>query len=137
MLDPTTSSTQKTETAQVIPLGKINKSDFIRSFPLSITASEVVAKAAEQGIKITPAFVYVVRGKMKAKAGTAKKRDRLPKSPAAVSQPPGVKKVAPKTAAPRAGGIFTQAELDDFKVRAIRSASSKELVAELSRRLEG
>ncbi len=49
--------------ARTAPAPKINKSDLIRSLPTSMKASEVVAQAAKQGVKITPGLVYVVRSK--------------------------------------------------------------------------
>jgi hypothetical protein len=60
---------------------KINKSAWIRSQSASMTASEVVAKAKGQGIKLSPAFVYVVRSK-KSKPG-AKRGPGRPRKNAA------------------------------------------------------
>lgn len=41
--------------------GGVNKSEFIRSCEDNLSANEVVAKAKEQGIEISPALVYNVR----------------------------------------------------------------------------
>jgi len=48
-----------------------NKSDFVRQHP-NLSAAEVVAKAKESGISISPVLVYKVRGR--AKPGAAKTR---------------------------------------------------------------
>jgi len=45
----------------------VNKSEFIRSLPSTLSAAEVVAKAKADGIKIAPVLVYKVRGRTKAK----------------------------------------------------------------------
>ena len=51
---------------------KQSKSDFIRSQPATMSASEVVAKAKGMGVKLAPAFVYQVRGRTSAKAAKSK-----------------------------------------------------------------
>jgi hypothetical protein len=38
-----------------------NKSDFIRSQPMELSAKEVIEKAKEQGIHLTPTLVYKAR----------------------------------------------------------------------------
>lgn len=38
-----------------------SKADFVRSLPPALSAKEVIAKAKERGIKITAAYVYVIR----------------------------------------------------------------------------
>jgi hypothetical protein len=49
----------------------LSKSDFVRSQPLTLSASEVLAKAKAAGLKLTSQLVYKVRGTAKAK-GNAK-----------------------------------------------------------------
>jgi hypothetical protein len=48
-----------------------NKSAFIRNLPAETSAADVVAKAKAAGLTLTPAFVYAVRSKSKAKSGGA------------------------------------------------------------------
>jgi hypothetical protein len=50
----------------------LSKSDFVRSQPLTLSATEVLAKAKAAGLKLTSQLVYKVRGTAKAKE-TAKK----------------------------------------------------------------
>jgi len=45
-----------------------SKAAFVRSLPRSLSAKEVVAKAKAAGVKLSPAYVYVLRSK----AGTTK-----------------------------------------------------------------
>ena len=45
-----------------------SKAEFVRSLPSSMPAKEVIAKAKEKGIKLSPAYVYVIRSK----SGSAK-----------------------------------------------------------------
>jgi hypothetical protein len=52
---------------------KQSKSDFIRSQPATLSATEVVAKAKAAGIKFSPQLVYNVRNGSKAKRGSAKR----------------------------------------------------------------
>lgn len=42
------------------------KADFIRSMPPTMSAKHVVAEAAKKGVKITPGYVYIIRGKSNA-----------------------------------------------------------------------
>jgi len=51
----------------------LNKSDFIRSQPLDLSAADVVAKAKEAGLTITATLVYKVRGRLNSKTSKAKK----------------------------------------------------------------
>jgi hypothetical protein len=46
---------------------KPNKSDFVRGQPAELSAAQVVAKAKEAGLNITPALVYTVRSSLKVK----------------------------------------------------------------------
>jgi hypothetical protein len=62
----------------------LSKSDFIRSQPLTLSASEVLAKAKAAGLKLTSQLVYKVRGTAKAKPAAS------PKAPAS-SKPPASK----------------------------------------------
>jgi hypothetical protein len=85
---------------------KQSKSDFIRAQPVTLSASDVVTKAKEAGVKIDPALVYKVRGR--AAAGASKK---------------------PKKASPLANGTSKKpASKADF-VRAHRDLSPREIVA--------
>jgi hypothetical protein len=54
---------------------KTSKAAFVRSFPVSMPAKEVVAKAKSQGITLTDAYVYNVRATSKAAKGKAAKRE--------------------------------------------------------------
>ncbi len=49
--------------------GKPNSSDFIRSLPATLTASEVVRQGKASGHSFSPALVYAVRRNAKLKAG--------------------------------------------------------------------
>src|SRR6185436_12046667 len=60
---------------------KVNKSAWIRSQPASMTANEVVAKAKGRGIKLSPAFVYVVRANSKSKKNKPAGARRGPRRP--------------------------------------------------------
>jgi len=57
----------------------ISKSDFIRSQPATLSASEVLAKAKAAGLTLTSQLVYKVRGTAKgaAKRGTRKRRTEI------------------------------------------------------------
>jgi len=73
----------------------LSKSDFVRSQPLTLSASEVLAKAKAAGLKLTSQLVYKVRGTAKAKgkakqAVGAKKPAASPAAPAS-SKPPASK----------------------------------------------
>jgi hypothetical protein len=49
-----------------------SKAAFVRSLPRSLSAKEVVAKAKAAGVKLSTAYVYVLRSK----AGTTKGKGR-------------------------------------------------------------
>jgi hypothetical protein len=49
----------------------VSKSDFVRSQPATLSATEVLAKAKAAGLKLTPQLVYKVRGSAKAKGKPA------------------------------------------------------------------
>jgi hypothetical protein len=51
----------------------LNKSDFIRQQPSSLSAAEVVAKAKAAGLNFAPVLVYKVRGRAKSKTPKAAK----------------------------------------------------------------
>jgi hypothetical protein len=54
-----------------------SKASFVRSLPRSLSAKEVVAKAKAAGVKLSTAYVYVLRSK----AGTTKgKPGRKPRA---------------------------------------------------------
>lgn len=79
--------------------GGINKSEFIRSVPISTPANDVVNMAAEKGVKITAGLVYAVRSADKHKGGGPKRKPgRPPKSAMPMG---GMATVGPKAAAPR------------------------------------
>ncbi len=61
-------ASKKTSTAKTL-----NKSDFIRLQPATLSATQVVAKGKAAGIKFSTQLVYNVRGGSKAKKGAAKK----------------------------------------------------------------
>jgi hypothetical protein len=58
-----------------MPKATINKSDFIRSQPTTMSPSEVIAKGKSEGLRIGRSLVYMVRGrnKKKSKMGGAQK----------------------------------------------------------------
>ena len=100
---------------------KLNKSEFIRSQPESLTAAEIVAKAKEAGIKLSGNLVYMVRGANgSAKKTVAKKSAPAKKTTAKTS----AKKTAPKSEAPKKAGESKA----DF-VRATPSLSANEVAA--------
>jgi hypothetical protein len=84
-----------------------SKSDFIRSQPASLSGAEVLAKAKEAGLKLTPQLVYKVRSDAHAK-GKVK-----------------------KTAAPKSAGASTQATVSksDFIRSQPATLSTAEVVA--------
>src|SRR5262245_23470507 len=45
-----------------------SKAAFVRSLPADLPASQVIARAQANGMKLTPAYVYVIRSKSGAKA---------------------------------------------------------------------
>lgn len=45
----------------------VSKAAFVRDLPPDMPAAQVIAKAKEHGIKLTPAYVYVIRSKSSAK----------------------------------------------------------------------
>jgi hypothetical protein len=47
------------------PIRKLNKSEWIRRQPTSMSVKAVVTKATEEGIEITPQQVYTVRSRMR------------------------------------------------------------------------
>jgi hypothetical protein len=53
------------------PKPTVSKSDFVRSQPSTLSAAEVLAKAKEAGIKLTPQLVYKVRSDAKPKSKAA------------------------------------------------------------------
>jgi hypothetical protein len=68
----------------------VSKSDFVRSQPATLSATEVLAKAKAAGLKITPQLVYKVQSGAKAK-GTKEK------APAAKAVPLYAKKTSAST----------------------------------------
>ncbi len=55
----------------------LNKSDFVRSQPSTLSAAEIVAKAKQAGMRISTGLVYVIRSNQRAK-GSGKARQRAP-----------------------------------------------------------
>lgn len=53
------------------PAKTVNKAEWVRSQPATMPAAEVVKKAKGEGIVLSTAYVYVIRGK--AKSGGGKK----------------------------------------------------------------
>lgn len=54
-----------------MPKKDATKAEFVRALPASMPAKEVVEKAKEAGLKLTTAYVYVIRSQ--ARTGGAKK----------------------------------------------------------------
>ena len=70
-----------------MPKKKTSKTDYVLAHP-KLSASEIVALAKTEGIKLSGQLVYVVRGRAK-KRGNAPRRDRgRPKKSAPVVQLP-------------------------------------------------
>jgi hypothetical protein len=53
-----------------------SKAAFVRGLPPNMPASEVIAKAQANGMKLTPAYVYVIRSKSSAKPSSNGGRKR-------------------------------------------------------------
>jgi len=53
-----------------------SKAAFVRSLPRSLSAKEVVAKAKAAGVKLSTAYVYVLRSKAGATKGKGRKGSR-------------------------------------------------------------
>lgn len=60
--------------------GADNKSAFVRRFP-KLAPKEIVAKGAEQGLKLTPGYVSSVRSKDKAAGKGPRKRGKAARLP--------------------------------------------------------
>ena len=54
-----------------MPKKEGTKADFVRALPESMPAKEIVEKAKDAGLKLTTAYVYVIRSQ--ARTGTKKK----------------------------------------------------------------
>jgi hypothetical protein len=85
----------------------LSKSDFIRSQPASLSATEVVAKAKAAGIKFSPQLVYNVRNGSKAQKGSAK---RTAKAKTTTSK----RATAPRKAAPVPRPITSTRSAEDL-----------------------
>ena len=59
-----------------MPKDSGTKAAFVRSLPETMPAKEVVDKAKEAGLKLTPAYVYVIRSQ--ARVGTKKPANGAP-----------------------------------------------------------
>ncbi len=57
--------------------GAQTKADFVRALPEAMPAKDVVEKAKEAGLKLSPAYVYVIRSQGRNGA----KKDKAPKAP--------------------------------------------------------
>ena len=55
---------------------KVNKTQYVKDLPKSMTAKDVVEKAKADGIKLTIAYVYSIRSKKKTGRKTSKKLGR-------------------------------------------------------------
>ena len=60
-----------------------NKSEFVRSLPAEMSAKDVVAKAKEEGLALTEAYVHTIRSAAKRKEGKA---GRAPRAAAAATE---------------------------------------------------
>jgi hypothetical protein len=63
-----------------------NKSEFVRSLPAEMSAKDVVAKAKEEGLTLTEAYVHTIRSAAKRKEG---KPGRAPRAAAAATESRG------------------------------------------------
>lgn len=90
---------------------KLNKSEFIRSQPATMSASEVVAAAKAAGIKLSGNLVYMVRG---AKGSTKK----------TASKPPG-KRTAGKASTPKTTTSKTAGKTAASKKATVKKATPK------------
>jgi hypothetical protein len=54
----------------------INKSAFVRSLPLTLSAADVIARARTKGIRLSAAQVYTIRANARRKGSGGKSRDR-------------------------------------------------------------
>jgi hypothetical protein len=74
------------------PKPTLSKSDFVRSQPSTLSGAEVLAKAKEAGIKLTPQLVYKVRSDAKpngkAKTSRAARKTAVTTKPSAAAKPP-------------------------------------------------
>jgi hypothetical protein len=64
-----------------VPKQEGTKADFVRALPESMPAKEIVEKAKDAGLKLSTAYVYVIRSQ--ARTGTKKK----PKSESSSGSP--------------------------------------------------
>jgi hypothetical protein len=65
---------------------KINKSAFVRGLPGELSAKEVVAKAKEQGLTLTEAYVYTIRSASKRGSDQPKRGPGRPKGSKAAAK---------------------------------------------------
>ena len=102
-----------------------SKASFVRSFPPSTPANEIVSKAKSKGIKLDVRYVYSIRTAAKAKAKT--KRSAV--TPAAGAAAPAVK---------RGRGRPRKSAMDGHNLGSARThgASPGGLVAEIERIVE-
>jgi hypothetical protein len=77
------------DSAPTSDAGKQSKSDFVRSFPATTRANDIVAAAKTKGMKLSVGYVYNIRTAENARAGKPK-RSRSPRGGQSV-----VKKAAP------------------------------------------
>jgi hypothetical protein len=76
----------------------VNKSDFIRQHA-SLSTAEVIAKAKAAGLKVSSSLVYMVRGRVDAKKGQAKKAKKTSTAkPVAAAPAPSTKSKVSKAA---------------------------------------
>jgi hypothetical protein len=68
-----------------LPAKTPSKVDFVRALPPSLSAKEVIAKAKAKGIKITAAYVYVIRSQ-----GGIKKRGKPGPKPRSAAGDAGI-----------------------------------------------
>jgi hypothetical protein len=107
-----------------MPKARPNKSAFIRNLPGDMPAVEVVAKAKAADMKISPAFVYAIRSKLRKKSpAKSAKRGRKPAS----GKPTASEFVRTQPATMKAGDVVSAGAAKGLKfstnlVYAVRSA---------------
>ena len=65
-----------------------NKSELVRSLPAEMSAKDVVAKAREEGVVLTEAYVHTIRSAATRKEGKVGKPGRAPRAAAASAPEP-------------------------------------------------
>jgi hypothetical protein len=107
------------------PAKTLNKSDFIRRLPATLSVADVIAKGKAEGIKFGSSLVYMVRRRSsgKVKKGTAKT------TPVKRTAAASVTSATSKTPASKTPAKPPKSESKADFVRAYPKLSPKELVA--------